>query len=142
MRFLRNIALGLAFVLMLIGNTAALDVCLSEGKLSFAGAQSCSNMFVPHECSCTHGNPQECGETHAQHSQHEQMTIELDDDIASGNTTTNAPAPAFVFLCVFFESFSDIRPLSATEATPPPPPDSRQILLRTPVATGTRPLLA
>lgn len=142
MSFLRNIALALAFVLMLIGNTAALDVCFTEGKLSLAGTQSCSNTSARHECACTHDNSRECGESHAPDAPHEQMTIELDDDLASGKTTTNAPAPTFVFLCAFFESFSEIRLLSATEETPPPPPDSRQILLRSPVATGTRPLLA
>ncbi|MBQ6704836.1 MAG: hypothetical protein IJN19_02360 [Opitutales bacterium] len=136
MSFLRNIALALAFVLMLIGNTAALDICFTGGELSLAGSQPCECVNI------LHCDNQECGETHPPETPHEHMTVELDDDLASGKTTTNAPAPTFVFLCAFFESFSEIRLLSVIKETPPPPPDSRQILLRSPVATGTRPLLA
>lgn len=137
MSFLRNIALILAFVLMLVGNTAALDICVAEGKLSLAGTHSCEFTNILHDD--TH---RECGKTHAPETPHEHMTVELDDDLASGKTTTSVPVPTFVFLCTFFESFSEIRILSTTEEAPPPPPDSRQILLRSPVATGTRPLLA
>ena len=143
MRFLRNIALGLAFVLMLIGNTAALDVCLSEGKLSFAGTQSCSSFTGHHTCPCSRSDAPDCEKKHTREVPHEQITIELDDDIASGKTGTNIPAQTFIFLCAFFETFSEIRPLSSVaEGIPSPPPDPRQILLRTPSATGTRPLLA
>ncbi len=137
MSFLRNIALILAFVLMLVGNTAALDICVVGGKLSLAGTHPCECANILHDD--TH---QECGKTHPPETPHEHMTVELDDDLSSGKTSTSIPVPTFVFLCTFFESFSEIRVLSTTEEAPPPPPDSRQILLQSPVATGTRPLLA
>ncbi len=143
MRFLRNIVLALAFALMLIGNTTALDICFTEGKLSLAGTQSCSSFAVHHTCPCSRADATDCEKKHTREAPHDQITIELDDDIASGKTGTNVPAPTFIFLCAFFETFSEIRPHSSVaEGTPVPPPDPRQILLRPPVATGTRPLLA
>lgn len=146
MVFFRNIVLTLAFMLMLVGNTTAVDVCLTEGKFALAGTQTCSAASAL-PCNHVHSNLGIddnicCENSHEPHPLHEQITIVLDDDLASGKTSIPVPSPTFLFLPFFPDNTPTKSFFSIPEKSPSPPPDFRQLLLLSPSVAGILPLLA
>lgn len=146
MVFFRNIALTLAFLLMLVGNTTAVDVCLTEGKFALSGTQTCA---ATSESSCCHVHANlsiesntSCESGHVPQTPHEQITIVLDDDLASGKTSTTVPVPTVLFLPFFPDSAPEKNLFPIPEKSPSPPPDFRQLLLQSLSVAGIVPLLA
>lgn len=137
MRFFGILAMSIALLLTLVGNTAAVGFCLSENNFSFAGANTC----VPAETHCDCGQQNAGDPSPCDHAEgHREIVVELDDEIRLTVEETGAP-PAEA-LPLFFEIFSARLHPDSLSAAPPIFPAVSEPIPAPPDLAGTRPMLA
>lgn len=134
----RKIFLGIALFLTLIGNFIPVGVCFVDGTVSIGG-NTCKRQV------CAEHLPQkfcQCGNAEHESLPHEQLVIELDDEIMPTNAFFPLPELNVLAFFDFFKHFSD-NIFNATGKTPTEsPPSSKEFYPKRTPNAGILPLLA
>ena len=124
MRFIRILTLAFALLLTLVGNMSVVGFCISEGKFSFAGMNTCSSTAACATCcaACTHAD-------HASEmprNAHEKLDFDLDDTISATVSVLSLPAVGAFFLQDFLAILKHPETqLTPTQINGTAPPDLR-----------------